>query len=243
MQYIKVLATDSTNTELKKRFREDNSMKNTCLVTDQQNKGRGQRKSKWQSKDGMNLTFSLLLTHLDLDITAHFKLSALVSLALAQFIRHQIPKTTVSVKWPNDILADSQKICGILIENFSRNHKIHSTIIGVGLNVNQTTFKNLPKAGSLKNFNDQNFYLDELLVEVSEFIETTVYEGLPLPLSQIIRDYEAHLFRINQISTFQFPTGVIKKGIISGIQDDGKLLINFKGDLKAFALKEIKLLY
>lgn len=243
MQYIKVLATDSTNTALKKRFREDKTIGNTCLVTDQQNKGRGQRENHWHSIHGKNLTFSLLLNNLNLDLSANFKLSALVSLALAKYIQHQIPKSAVFVKWPNDILADNLKICGILIENFSRNHKIHSAIIGIGLNVNQTEFEHLPKAGSLKSIGQKNFDLDQMLVEISEFIETTVYDGLSLPLSEIIKDYEAHLFRFLETSNFQFPNGAIKKGMISGIKDDGKLLINFDNNLQAFALKEVKLLY
>lgn len=243
MQYIKVLATDSTNTALKKRFREDPTIGNTCLVAHQQTKGRGQRDKHWHSEDGMNLTFSLLFTKLNLDITTNFKISALVSLALAEFISDYISKASVYVKWPNDILADNMKICGILIENFSRRDKIHSTIIGIGLNVNQTKFENLPQAGSLKTISQQNFNLDKLLVDLSESIETKVYDGLTIPISQIVEDYQSHLFGINQTSVFQFPDGTSEKGIIYGIQEDGKLLVKFNSDLKAFALKEIKLLY
>ena len=57
---------------------------------------------------------------------------------------------TVKVKWPNDILSEDSKVCGVLIENIIKQDKIKASIIGIGLNVNQTNFVNLPKASSLK---------------------------------------------------------------------------------------------
>ena len=71
----------------------------------------------------------------------------------------------LAIKWPNDILSDHHKIAGILIENIIKTNQIESSVIGIGLNVNQKSFKGLPKVSFFKNyfrdaFNDtRNYYL------------------------------------------------------------------------------------
>jgi len=243
MQYIKVLATDSTNAALKTYYRNSSSITNTCLSATHQKKGSGQKGTSWETEDGKNLTFSLLLQDLNLDIDFSFKISALVSLAVSDFAQQKLPDQKVKIKWPNDILADNFKIAGILIENFLRKNKIHTSIIGIGLNINQTFFKDLPRAGSFKMFTHKNYNLEELLPDLAEQIEKKVYDGIHTPLSEILKKYESHLFRINKVSTFQFPDGNLAKGKIKGIQPSGKLWVEFEGTQKEFDIKEIKLVY
>ncbi len=243
MQYIKVLATDSTNTSLKEYFRKNPEIENTCLLTFNQTKGKGQRGESWHTKPHKNLTFSVLLKNINLNPQAYFKLNALISLSLQQVIQQEIPKSSIYIKWPNDILAGSQKICGILIENILREKKIKHSIIGIGLNVNQIDFPDLPKAGSLKTIVKKEFDLENLLLKIVENLEQKVYENLQKPLDEILKLYENHLFRINQISTFEFPDSTHQSGIIRGVSLSGKLLIEFEDELKEVNLKEVKLLY
>lgn len=243
MQYIKVLATDSTNSSLKKLLRENPLMKNTCLITENQTKGKGQRGNSWHSKPYKNLTFSVLLKNINLNPFEHFKLNALVSLSLFDFLQNKIQIPTISIKWPNDILAGNKKICGILIENILRGKKINHSIIGIGLNVNQTDFENLPQATSLKTITKKDFDLDFLAKNFVEFLEEKIYLGLKKPLSIILKDYQNHLFRKDKISCFEFPDKTQKQGIIKGISTSGKLIISFDENTAEFDLKEIKLLY
>src|SRR5699024_4981416 len=133
--------------------------------------GRGQRNESWQTEDHKNLTFSLLLNNLSLDPQEYFKLNALVSLALVEFLNEIIPTSQLFVKWPNDILAGQQKICGILIENILQGKTIDHSVVGIGLNVNQTDFIDLPRAGSLKRIAGHDFELDNLLKELVEKLE------------------------------------------------------------------------
>ncbi|WNH07939.1 biotin--[acetyl-CoA-carboxylase] ligase [Thalassobellus suaedae] len=143
----------------------------------------------------------------------------------------------------NDILSADKKICGILIENVIKN-KLNSTIIGVGINVNQTDFKNLPKASSLKKITGVHYNLDEILQLVINY--TKEYSSL---LQQgkyelVKNEYETNLFRKNKPSTFKDAEGALFSGFIKGVTKYGKLQVILEDEIvKKFDLKEITLLY
>ena len=153
-----------------------------------------------------------------------------------------IPK--LKIKWPNDILSEKNKICGILIENVIKNNKLNSCIIGVGLNVNQTEFKNLPKASSLKSTIGKHFNLDELLTNIINHLKyyfTRLDNG---DLAELKQEYEDELFRKNSPSTFKNAEGELFSGFIKGISNSGKLNVLLEDEIiQEFDLKEITLLY
>ncbi|MBW2961742.1 biotin--[acetyl-CoA-carboxylase] ligase [Mesonia aestuariivivens] len=243
MRSIKVLATDSTNLFLRELFREQTLIENCYVVTEEQTNGKGQMGAKWETKRGENLTFSVLLNHLNLQIDEQFKLSAIVACSIVEVLKkHQIPK--LKIKWPNDILADSFKVCGVLIENILINGKIGSTIIGVGLNVNQTDFGSLWQASSLKKLTGIHFDLNHLLEQLVETIEKNIYLKKEWSLEVILNEYYEYLFRIEKPSTFEFPNGERKIGIIQKVSKQGRLVVLFEDNvLKEFDIKEVKLLY
>jgi BirA family biotin operon repressor/biotin-[acetyl-CoA-carboxylase] ligase len=149
----------------------------------------------------------------------------------------------LSIKWPNDILSADKKICGILIENVIKN-KLNSTIIGIGVNVNQTQFKNLPKASSLKSITGIHYELDEIL---NSIIKHTKYYSLLLQeehYDTVKTEYENLLFRKNKPSTFRNAEGELLTGFIKGVTKYGKLRVLLEDEIvKKFDLKEIELLY
>src|SRR4030066_1181107 len=93
----------------------------------------------WHSEIGKNLTFSILIKFDTFEIEHQFYLSMAVSIGLLAAIRTHI-SSPLFVKWPNDILADKDKLAGILIENIISGNVIKQTVIGIGLNVNQEQF-------------------------------------------------------------------------------------------------------
>ena len=162
MRIIKLNATQSTNDYLRALTLNLESEDYTVVTTDEQTKGKGQMGNVWTTKAGENLTFSVYKTNLNLSISNQFVLNSIVSLALYRALeRYNLKK--LFVKWPNDILAEDFKICGVLIENVIKADKIKSCIIGIGLNVNQTDFYQLPKASSLKKITGIHYNLDEIL--------------------------------------------------------------------------------
>lgn len=243
MRSIKVLATDSTNTFLRDLFREDSSIENCCVMTNKQTAGKGQMGAKWTTEEGKNLTCSILLNNLTLALDQQFKISALAAIGIIKALsKLNVPKLTV--KWPNDILAEQQKICGILIENILQNNVVKASIIGIGLNVNQTNFEGLPQASSLKLQTGIEYDLDYMLKTIVEEVEKEILSALQLPMNEVIKRYKSYLFRLEKPSMFQFPDGKKEPGIIKNISKQGHLEVMFEDAiLKSFEVKEIKLLY
>ncbi len=243
MQYIKVLAIDSTNTALKRLYRENPQMPTTCFWAKNQMQGRGQRQGSWHTEPNKNLTFSILFKNIALKPQEAFKLNALISTTLVTCLASKFNIPNLAVKWPNDILSGSKKICGILIETILKQQEIKHCVVGIGLNVNQTDYKNLPQAGSLKTITNRDFDLETLCHTLTEAFEQVLSKHLQIPVADAIATYEQILFRKHKVSSFQFPDGELKKGIITGISSTGLLCVSFENRIEEFDLKEVKLLY
>ena len=239
MQIIKLNAIDSTNRYLRGLVSEIPLEDFAVVVAKHQTHGRGQRATTWQSEKDKNLIISVLNKNISINIEHQFLLSIAVSLALYKTLEaFQIPN--LSIKWPNDILSRHNKIAGILIELVTKKNKIDHAIIGVGLNVNQIEFDQLPKASSLKKITGIHYNLDELLYKLLDnlknFLNTNDHE-------QLWNSYEQFLFRKNKPSTFVDINGVSFTGIIEGVSRGGKLRVKTEDSVEEFDLKSIQLVY
>lgn len=171
-------------------------------------------------------------------------MSIVTSLALIKTLQHfDIPK--LSIKWPNDILSEKKKICGILIENTLKQQQIQSSIIGVGLNVNQTHFIDLPKASSLKLITGKTYNLTELL---DSFLDNLKFYFDILDANQhkkLFDTYTKYLFRKGKPSTFKdCKNDNLFPAYIKGVNESGKLILELEDAIeKSYGLKEIQLLY
>ncbi|WP_452598569.1 biotin--[acetyl-CoA-carboxylase] ligase, partial [Pontimicrobium sp. MEBiC01747] len=145
MRIIKLDAIDSTNTFLKGISSEGTIEDYTVVVTKKQTNGRGQMGTVWDSEAFKNLTFSVYKTHINIKLEQQFYISIVTALSLVKTLK-TLGVNKIQIKWPNDILSENKKICGVLIENVIKQTALSSSIIGVGLNVNQTNFEKLPKA-------------------------------------------------------------------------------------------------
>lgn len=243
MQIIKLNATDSTSTYLKNLISGDILEDFTVVVAQKQLEGRGQMGTTWVSDEGKNLTFSLLNKVDVLPIMEQFVLNIIVSLAIYDAL-NRINVPDLRIKWPNDILSGNTKICGILIENMLSGKNIQSSVVGIGLNVNQMQFGGLPNVSSLKSILGKTFDLDELLVSIVESMKNRFMASEGKSIGQLKIEYEKVLFRKDKPSTFKNQKDEMFMGFIRGISQEGKLLVTLEDDvLKEFDLKEIKLLY
>ena len=241
MRIIKLNATDSTNRFLRNLSLDSPVQDFTTIVTSQQTNGRGQMGTHWQSQPFKNLTFSVYKKLNLFSFESQFYISMSVALAIIKSLEQlNIPK--LSVKWPNDILSANQKICGVLIENVIKQSVIESSIIGVGLNVNQLDFNGLPQAGSLKSVTGINYNLEEILHLILKQLEMQL-DLLAKDINSIKLDYESYLFRKEKPSTFKTAEGLFS-GIIKGVSNQGLLEVLVEDQiLKTYDLKTIKLLY
>ena len=135
----KLDATTSTNEVLKKRISKNEASVPSVVCAEHQTEGRGQFANRWESQKGKNLTFSVFWPELPFGVLDHFQVNKGVCLALVRVLRsYEIP--AIKIKWPNDILSGNSKVAGILIENYLQGKELKSTIVGIGMNVNQSDF-------------------------------------------------------------------------------------------------------
>ena len=149
MKLIKLDAIDSTNEFLKGLSKKQELENFTVVSAEKQTKGKGQMGAIWASDASKNLIMSVLVKDFLSGIDQLFNLNIVVSLAVIEVLESlNIPN--LSIKWPNDIMSYNKKIGGILIENSIKSDGTIISIVGLGLNVNQIDFENLPKAQFVK---------------------------------------------------------------------------------------------
>lgn len=243
MKIIKLDAIDSTNTYLRQLSLEEKLEDFTIVTATSQTAGKGQMGTKWSSEEGKNLTFSVFKKVSCLENEEQFYISMATSLAIYNALKHfQIPK--LAIKWPNDILSENQKICGILIESVIQNSKMTAAIIGIGLNVNQTTFEVNLNATSLKKITGVHLDLDEVMFYIAAQLKKYSILITDRSFTELKLEYESLLFRKDKPSTFKKTNGDLFMGFIQGVADDGKLNVLLEDEIMtAFDLKEIKLMY
>ena len=243
MQIIKLNAIGSTNSFLKELSAEKQLEDYTVVIAESQTKGRGQMGTKWSSESGKNLTISVFKDVSFVNIEQRNAVSMVVAVALLKTLESfSIPN--LKIKWPNDILSAHYKVAGILIENILKNNKLGGTVIGIGLNVNQTYFKDLPQASSMKLVTGKNFELEEILHVLLSQLQKEFELFKTKGFSTLKKKYESYLFRKDKPSTFKQIDGTPFTGYIKGISDSGCLRILIEDDqIVEFDHKTISLLY
>lgn len=240
MRIVKLDAIPSTNDFLKEMSRSQAVVNFTVVTAQTQTNGKGQRGSTWSSESGKNLIVSVYVDETTHFLNGIFSMNVAVAMSIFDTL-NLLQLKSLAVKWPNDIMADNKKLGGILIENSLRSDGTFSSIIGIGLNINQTDFAHLPSATSVSNVLGFDVDIDNIL----EQLLITLQNRLSVDQNQIqLWDlYHQHLFRINLDSDFQTIDGKIFTGKIVGVDFSGRLIIDVEGNQQLFDLKDIKLLY
>ena len=206
------------------------------VITNSQTKGRGQRGNSWITEPGKNLTFTILLKPGFLQANEQFALTQAMALGITDFLQQHV-KGIIKIKWPNDILINNKKICGVLIENVLRGTAIQQSIVGIGLNVNQENFV-LPHATSLIQLANRPFALPELFNSLLEKIEVR-YLQLRNDRYGIHSDYLQALHWLHESHSFK--TGEKQfTGVITGIDAVGRIKIITQTGEEVFGMKEIE---
>ena len=243
MKIIKLDAIDSTNDFLKNLSNQNETLNFTIVTAETQTKGKGQMGSKWISESGKNLIVSILEKEVLQNINQIFDLNVVVAVSILQAIETFKIKN-LSIKWPNDIMAGNKKIGGILIENVIKPNNIIYSIIGFGLNVNQTNFDDLPNASSLKNIANKTFEKELILIKIVEFLEKNINILKNNQQNQLWELYNKLLYKKDKIMAFEDQNNEKFMGIIQKVTPSGKLVLLKETDiLQEYDVKEIKMLY
>jgi len=223
MKIIKLDAIDSTNSYLKKLLTKESLDDLTVVISKHQTKGKGRNGNIWANDASLNLAFSIYKRFNRLNINNKFILNLISSIAVFHLLNeNKLNKLTI--KWPNDIMSENKKISGILIENSVKGNFINHSVIGVGINVNQRKFKNLPNATSMFIETGREFSLDSLASRLGEifsknFLQYEKNEGA------LLKYYNNQLFLKNTDWNFITKDGKRFSGKITRINKNGELII------------------
>tara|TARA_B100000768_G_scaffold103116_1_gene95899 strand:- start:1078 stop:1827 length:750 start_codon:yes stop_codon:yes gene_type:complete len=240
-QIIKLNSVDSTNNYTAKLVNETKISFGTVIMADFQTRGKGQRSSYWNSEKGLNLLISIYFDSSFLVFENIFYLSKTIALAIRECVE-KIIGTEVLIKWPNDILVNSSKIAGVLIENQWKNEKLMSSIIGIGLNVNQVVFPGEDNVLSLKNLTSKVYNLNSILKSLCSSLDTQFTRLRNFDFFEIDCQYHSFLFNHNQWSNYE-KNNINFKGKLIKVDSFGKMVLELEnGENKSFELKEISLL-
>jgi BirA family biotin operon repressor/biotin-[acetyl-CoA-carboxylase] ligase len=242
MKVIKLDAIDSTNEFLKGLSCTQDVENFTIVTAENQTKGKGQIGSEWDSEMGKNLTMSVFIKDYLSDVNQIFVLNIGVALAVVKALdTFNIPN--LKIKWPNDIMSDNFKIAGILIENSLKSDGAINSVVGLGLNVNQIDFVNLPKASSLAVICDAQFDKQKIMSEIIEKIKENI-DLMNQDPESLWLEYTNRLFKKGTPMPFKDKSNKNFMGIIQGVSSYGKLNVLLEDDsVSEFNIKEIQMLY
>ena len=205
-----------------------------AVYTFNQTKGRGQYGNSWENLPEKNLAYSFALKTKNINVSDTC-FNFYTAILVRDFIAN-LTKTEVKIKWPNDLILKNKKICGMLFEK-----KKNYFVVGIGINILQENFKNLPKAGSVLSQTGLSFELKAFTESLHQYLfEHLVQKEIP---NNILELYQLHLYRKNEVSVFE-KNEVRQNGIIKNVDETGYIWIDLENEgLQKFFHKEIELLY
>jgi BirA family biotin operon repressor/biotin-[acetyl-CoA-carboxylase] ligase len=229
----------STNDFAKDIISKTTPIDGTVILADAQTHGKGQGSNQWLTQPYENLTFSIIYHTHFLPANQQFYMNMAIANGVRQALQVLDKSNEYFIKWPNDIIGNHFKIAGILIENTIMGAHLKYSIIGVGVNVNQTSFENLPNATSLKQLTLQHFALPEVLNILCVQIENQFLRLRNGKLEAIRKDYNAHLFQLDKEIDFEINRETVQ-GIVKEVNALGQLGIEGANHLHYYNHGEIK---
>jgi BirA family biotin operon repressor/biotin-[acetyl-CoA-carboxylase] ligase len=213
------------------------------VITPIQTSGKGQRGNTWFSEPHQNLTFSLVYDSASKINFQHiFDLNMLVSLGILEALKLlKINPIGLKIKWPNDIFFNNQKIGGILIENKFHNTKTYTSVIGIGLNVNQKDFKRL-NASSIAAISGFDYDLNLVISTLVKSIDIYFENYTDNEYKNLYNKYLNQLYLFDKQSFFSANESIFE-GKIIGLTREGNLQIQtVEGEIKLFGIQDVKFL-
>lgn len=239
---IKLDAIDSTNDFLKELIQKQEVDNFTVVTAKKQTKGKGQMGAQWHTEDSKNLITSILIKETLPNIDAIFELNIATALAIVHTLK-KLDIPDLSIKWPNDIMSGNKKIAGILIENVFQEHGTIVSVIGIGLNVNQTDFTLLPKASSLKNITGKDWDIETILLQIVSELEALCKDIKTKNSTNLWQHYHNWLYKIGKPVAFENASQGKFMGIIQKVQPNGLLEVLLENDTtQTYGIKEIAML-
>lgn len=226
----------STNDMAADLQKEKAQIEGTTIITHDQTNGRGQRGNTWESEPGKNATFSIILKPTVVAAQNQFQLHLITTLAIHQALFPFLGRD-LKIKWPNDIYYQNKKLGGILIENTLKGQNIETSIIGTGINLNQTKFSS-PQATSIMDITGEETDINDMIEQMLIELEKKYLELKSGQIKTLKAQYLRRLHLYDQESNYE-TSGRVFRGKIIGITPNGLLQIQENETVHEFAFKEV----
>ena len=235
---LKLPSVDSTNNYASVLLAKGEAKEGTVILADYQTHGKGHAGNVWFSETGKNLLCSIILQPKFLLAERQFFLSMCVSNALHQLVSGYAG--SVRIKWPNDMLIDRKKVAGILIENTIIGRWLNTTVIGIGLNVNQESFPaHLANPVSIREITGNHHDIAEIFSGLLQALTLHVEKLYSEQYADIKTHYLNNLFGLNTWEVYTDASGTFE-GRITDVADSGELMVvKRNGEVKFYGFKEI----
>ena len=235
---VKLFEVDSTNNYALSLRYSGLFKEGLVIISDYQTDGKGQRGNYWESAKGENLILSVLVEP-NISNEKQFDLSKIAALSFTDLLISF--GLSAKIKWPNDILIGKKKIGGVLIKNIIFRNKITYSVIGIGLNVNQLVFGDyIPEATSLHLEFNKEISLEDIKSQFLVSIRNRI--NLYRAGEKLDVEYLELLFKKDKFLVFESRSKRFD-GVVRGVTDSGRLMVETQGVVRNFDLKEIKMLF
>jgi BirA family biotin operon repressor/biotin-[acetyl-CoA-carboxylase] ligase len=234
---IEVLpSTGSTNADLRAHAADVEGWPHlSVIVTRDQTAGRGRLDRTWVAPRGAALAISVLLRRLPAAAEDRGWIPLIAGLAMAEAVAAQLPDREVSVKWPNDVLVDGRKVSGILAEATA-----DAVIVGAGVNTAMTAQQlPVPTATSFADLGataDEDALLAAYLEALDRYLSALTANGAGSGVRSAVT---ARCGTIGQAVRVSLPSGLAQEGTATGIDADGRLLVEADGVVHALSAGDV----
>ena len=230
-QFIELEQVTSTNTYAMQQIQAKMAQHGIVYFAYEQTMGRGQHGKKWLTEPKANIILSTIVNTSSLGITNQFYLSAVTALAVFDLLNFYLPNQ-ISIKWPNDVYINDSKAAGILVENTIQGNQWPWAVLGIGINVNQTSFNTtLNNATSIATYTQKNYNTIDLAKQLCTFLTHYVEQLFKGNTVQLLQLYNEHLYKRNQqvklkkdniafTCTIQKVEATGKLHVLNGLQDE-----------------------
>lgn len=243
---IALASTASTNDDLKALagHAATRPPEGTLIWALEQTQGRGQLGALWHSIQGESLTCSILFCPNFLVPAEAFRLNVAVALGLLDLGRALLPDASdIKLKWPNDLLVNGRKMGGVLIENSLSANRIETSVVGIGLNVNERDFpEGLPPATSLALESGHSFALEGVIDSLCDALERRYLQLRAGQWTALKDQYGEQLYRRGIWSNYRLSeTDEVFEGLIEGVSESGHLHLRTRdGNVQSFAARTLR---
>lgn len=214
-------SVDSTNNYAMGLIHSGMATGGSAIMALEQLAGKGRNQKSWIAQKGLNLTISFIEDISYVPVYRHFEISMAAALACTDMYL-QLGLEGISIKWPNDIYYSDKKAGGILIENTINGNFFKWSVVGIGLNINQTAFPDNINATSIKKISGENYDVITVAQQLKTFIRYR-FDLIKNNSQSSLSEYNNLLFARNKIVRLK-KGNILFDSLICGVNQNGELI-------------------